>query len=406
MSRSFEISCDPAPTAYPRSAPPLRVALICDFLEEHWPSMDLVGDMLRQHLAQDIGASLAATQLRPKLRRRLARLPVLPRKLAWNVDRLLNRTADYPRWLRSKRGDFDVFHLIDHSYSQLVHVLPADRTVVTCHDLDTFRCLLEPQLEDRPRWFRAMTERILDGFRQAAHVIAVSQATRDQLLRYALLPAERISVIHNGVHPGCSPSPNPAADLAAAQLLPDEDGFTIWLLNVGSTQPRKRLDILLRAFAAIHRQFPQTRLARVGGWTPAHAGLIRELGIERHVIQTPFLEHDVLAAVYRRATLLLHTAEAEGFGLPLVEAMACGCPVIASDLPVLREVGGPAAYYCRVGDVNAWPPAVIEILEEKLRSPAEWEARRQHSLAWASHFSWRENARQTAAVYCKVAEAR
>ena len=73
-------------------------------------------------------------------------VPVLGRR-PWfrNADRLLNRFVNYPRYLRQHASEFDVFHIVDHSYAQLVHELPAARTVVTCHDLDTFRCLLDPE---------------------------------------------------------------------------------------------------------------------------------------------------------------------------------------------------------------------------------------------------------------------
>src|SRR5208282_118440 len=145
----------------------------------------------------------------------------------------------YRRSLQPLVPAFDLFHLIDHSYSQLIHALPAGRTIVTCHDLDTFRCVLEPERQPRPRWFRAMAERILSGFRKAAHVIAVSEATRDEILRLGLHPASRVTVISNGVHPSCSPLPNPEADSQLRCLLPIDSQGGIWLLNVGSSMPRK-----------------------------------------------------------------------------------------------------------------------------------------------------------------------
>src|SRR5262249_58441189 len=97
-----------------------------------------------------------------------------------NADRLLNRFWDYPRLLGrlARRGGFDLFHLVDHSYAQLVLALPPGRVVVTCHDLDAFRCLLEPGREPRPAWFRAMARRTLGGLRRAAFIACDSEATR------------------------------------------------------------------------------------------------------------------------------------------------------------------------------------------------------------------------------------
>jgi glycosyltransferase involved in cell wall biosynthesis len=132
--------------------------------------------------------------------------------------------------------------------------------------------------------------------------------------------------------------------------------------------------------------------------------LAAELGVEHSIVILPFLQRDVLAAVYRRATLLLHTAEAEGFGLPLVEAMACGCAVVVSDVPVLREVGAAAATYCGLADMDAWKKTVIGLLHEKAQDHVAWNLRHQRALAHASRFSWAENARQTASVYRKILE--
>ena len=387
-----------------RRIAPIRVAILCDFLEEKWPSMDLVGDMLYRHLAVNCADDVKVNQLRPVLRRRFTRVPFVREDLGWNADRLVNRFADYPLHLRNKGDDFDLFHIVDHSYAHLVYGLPAGRTVVTCHDLDTFRCLLGPVRENRPAWFRAMSRRILGGLQRASHVIAVSAATRDQLLERDVLPMDRISVVPNGVHPSCTRLSNPLADDAVSRLLPDDDPDRLWLLSVGNTLPRKRLDVLLRVFAAITRKIPKACLMRVGGLNPAQHQLAGELNIEHAMVNLPFLERELLAAVYRRADLLLHTAEAEGFGLPLIEAMACGCPVVASDVTVLREVGGDATSYCPVADVETWKETVIRLSRERIERPKMWELRRQQGQDHAARFSWAENARQTASIYRRVME--
>lgn len=382
----------------------VRVGVVCDFLEEQWPSMDLVGDMLCRNLAQHYSEIFTVTQLRPTLRSRCSRLPFLPSRLARNADRWANRFHDYPRWLGQRRTEYDLFHLVDHSYSQLIHDLPAHKTVVTCHDLDTFRCLLEPDKEPRPAWFRSMTRRVLSGFTQAAHVIVVSEATRQEILRHGLFPADRISVIPNGLHPSCSAEPDVQADRAAKVLLGLDSASGPLLLSVGNTLPRKRLDVLLRVFAAVRNRNGAARLIRVGGLAPEHQKLAAELKIGPEMVCVPFLERDVLAAVYRQAALLLHTAEAEGFGLPVIEAMGCGCPVVASDVPVLREVGGAAATYCPVGKIETWAETVSHLLEEREHQPAVWEQRQGASLRNAARFSWAENAQQTSVVYRKVRE--
>jgi glycosyltransferase involved in cell wall biosynthesis len=385
-------------TMLERAARSPRVALVCDFLEENWPSMDLVADMLFEHLDRQHAGDFSVTRLRPAMWKRLGRLP-FDSPLLRNADRFASRFIDYPRWLRRRARDFDLFHVVDHSYAHLVNYLPSERTVVTCHDLDAFRCLLEPEREPRPRWFRAMTARILSGLKTTAFLITGSSVVRDEIIRHRLSPPERVKVIPNGVHPSCSPIPDARADAELERLLPADPGSTIWLLNVGSTMARKRLDVLLRVFAELRRHLPDVRLLRVGGrLTPPQLQLARELGVENALVELGTVDRAVLAAAYRRAHLLLHTAEAEGFGLPLIEAMACGCPVVATGIPVLREVGGAAVTYCPVADIDAWKDTVLSLLPPRSGQDA-YQLARERAIAHASAFSWVETARQTAYIY-------
>jgi glycosyltransferase involved in cell wall biosynthesis len=310
----------------------------------------------------------------------------------------------------ARGGEFDLFHLVDHSYAQLVHELPAGRAVVTCHDLDTFRCLLDPAREPRPQWFRAMTRRILQGLQRAAAVACDSEATRAQILEHGLLPPERLHVVYLAVHPECRPEPDPEADAEAARLLgPIDPSGPPELLHVGSNIPRKRIDVLLRTFAAVRRAVPGARLVKVGGaLAPEQAALADELGILGAIAILPFFsprdprDRATLAAVYRRAALALQPSDAEGFGLPVAEAMACGTPVLASDIPVLREVGGAAAAYAPVGDVDAWAEAALDLLDLRRRADPAHDARRADGLAWADRYRWSTHVDRLAAIYRAV----
>lgn len=402
----------PAAEARPElEAGPIRLGLVCDLLEEGWASMDLVADRVLAHLRDDWPGQVVPTPIRPPMVRRATLLdhgPAAgPRR---NVDRLLNRFWDYPRALgrRARREPLDLYHLVDHSYAQLVPVLPPGRAVVTCHDLDTFRCVLEPDQEPRPRWFRAMTRRILDGLRQAAAVACDSEATREAILRHGLLPPERLHVVYLAVDDACRPVPDTAADAEADALLggPPVPGGPPELLHVGSNIPRKRVEVLLSAFAEVRRALPEARLIKVGGtFTPAQAALITSLGIGDAITVLPFFDptdaraRAALAAVYRRAALVLQPSDAEGFGLPVAEALACGTPVLASDIPVLREVGGDAVTYAPVGDVPAWADAALTLLAERREAPNAWETRRAAGLAWASRYRWSTHVAQLVAIY-------
>jgi glycosyltransferase involved in cell wall biosynthesis len=378
----------------------LRVAVIADFLEEEWPSMDLVAEMLMERLGRGHADDVEPTLVRPALSRRISRFS--NHAFGRGIDRIAGRMWDYPRVVARLAGTFDVFHLVDHSYSQLVHELPAARTVVTCHDLDTFRSVLEPRDEPRSAAFRAMTRRILGGLRKAEHIMCDTSATRDELVRRTGIAARHTSVVHNGPHPSCSPLPEPAADCEAARVL-GSPRSAINLLHVGSTIERKRIDVLLRVVAAIRRSEPAARLIRVGGaFTARQAALARSLGIDDTVI-VPFVDRATLAGIYRRSALLLMPSEREGFGLPVLESLSCGTPVLASDIPALREVGGDAASYCRTSDVEEWERAAAALLDERRARPEAWEARRQAGVQRAEAFSWSRYADDIVAVYREVA---
>jgi glycosyltransferase involved in cell wall biosynthesis len=364
--------------------------------------MDLVAEMLLSNLSARHADEVTAVCLRPHFAARLSRIPTLSvKKASYNADRLLNRFWDYPRWLDSQVQHFDLFHIIDHSYAHLAHRLPPGRVIVTCHDLDTFRCVIQPTQERRSRPFREMTRYILTGLKRAAGLTCDSSAIRDEILSYNLIAPDRLKVVHNGIHPACSPDPNPIADREAAKLLGDEG---IYLLHVGSTIPRKRIDVLLEAFASVRRGFPGLRLIRVGGplseSQTAHAA---QLGLTDVILTLPFLDPSILAAVYRKAALLLQPSEREGFGLPILEAMACGTPVLASDISALREVGGSAASFCAVGDVPSWVECISKLLRERSDAPQLWRERRTRSINTAAKFSWSENARLTTDLYRAVA---
>ena len=182
-----------------------RVAVVADLREEQWHAMDLVAEMLLCNLQAHEARRVDATEVRLPMARRLTRLPLVGRAVtADTADRILNRVWDYPRWLRSRVEDFDLFHIIDHSYAHLATRLPAGRSLVTCHDLDAFRGVL-PGSRGGSIVERALGRQLLKGMKAARKILCVSAATRDALVASTAIPAERVVVVPNGVHPMCSP---------------------------------------------------------------------------------------------------------------------------------------------------------------------------------------------------------
>jgi len=372
----------------------LQVALVCDLLEERWPSMDLVADELFRALPSVPTPRVEPVRFRPAMPRWPA---VLARathiRAAMNANRYWDRHRRYPRWLRQHRGGYAAYHVVDHTYAHLVHELPADRTIVTCHDVDAFRSLFEH--EPRSGMFQRMTQQVLDGLRRAAIVACDSVATRDALVTHGLR-TNRLEVVPLGVHPAFTPAPR---DNVSSK---DE----MMLLHVGSTIPRKRIDTLLRVFALVRREVPDVRLVRVGGpFTDEQTQLVRSLGLEAAITVMPVVTHEALADLYRRAALVLLPSEREGFGFPVAEAMACATPVVASDLQVLREVGGAGdgIAYAPVGDIDVWAKAVCNWLAERRDAPERWRQRRRSAADQASAFTWARCAHRMAELYAEVA---
>lgn len=381
-----------------------RVGIVCDLLEERWHSMDLVADMLLTNLRESFSSEAAAVRLRPKFVNRFT-LATGPdgNKIARNADRLLNRFWYFPHYLTSQAHRFDAFHILDHSYAHLVHWLPAGRVIVTCHDLDAIRCLVDPATAPGSILMRAIARRILTGMQKAALVTCVTGAIRDELVNRGVVPAHRAIVVRNGVEPLFSPRPDATADRQVAALLGDPCDGRVNILHVGSTIPRKRIDVLLHSFALARSEHPGLRLVRVGGpFDRPQSELVKRLNLDDSVIVLPFIDRRMLAGVYRRATMLVLPSDGEGFGLPVVEAMACGTSVIASDLPALREVGGDAALYCAPGDISRWADAMLAVAVDDRAGREAFANRRRLGLEQAAKFSWRRSAATMVGLYRHV----
>ncbi len=373
---------------------PPRLALLLDPLEEGWPSMDLVGEALLEALAT-LPSEVSVSGVRPAIHRLAQRLPRVGARTAFNADRLLTRFGAYPLRALQARRRYDAFHVVDHSYAQLVHALPAARTGVYCHDLDTFRSVLEPRRDPRPAWFRLMARATLSGLERAAVVFHGTQAVRAELLAHGVVAPERLVWAPPGVSSEYQPEPSPddRSDSVLAPL-----GGRPFLLHVGSSIPRKRLDVLFDVFAALRPRHPELRLVQQGGvLTPAQQEQVARRGLSEVLLQPPKLERATLAGLYRRALAVLVPSEAEGFGLPVIEALACGTPVVASDLPVLREVGGEACTWCPMGHVEAWVEALDALLSGRQPPPS-----REARLAQARRFTWQAHARTVLDAYLRI----
>jgi glycosyltransferase involved in cell wall biosynthesis len=272
------------------------------------------------------------------------------------------------------------------------HVCPQPlgwRTVLTVHDL-AFRRLPETH-SAASRAYYAGLERSLA---QATRVICVSEATRRDLVDLAGADPRKLRVVYEAPDPAYMPD-----GPAAAAPRP-------YFVFVGTIEPRKNVEGLIRALAALNARAPAERpqlrlVGAPGAGAAAIMALPRELGVEADVQFQGRLPTADVAALYRGAIALVYPSLLEGFGLPIVEAMACGTPVVTSNRSSMVEVAGEAAELVDPLDVGALAGALAALL----RDPRRRADLRRRGLARAGAFSWERAARETAAVFAEALQA-
>jgi glycosyltransferase involved in cell wall biosynthesis len=291
------------------------------------------------------------------------------------------------------RGRFALVH-------GLVNMLPLASPVggvVTVHDLSFVRA--PGRLPPLKQFYQTVLAR--QSVARARAVIAVSQQTAADVVACFGARADRVHVVYNGVGAEFSPGDAAAgARFRAARSLPER-----FLLSVGTLEPRKNLERLVRSFAHWRAQAaPADRdvhlvLAGGKGWGyDAIFAEVQAAGLEEVVHFPGFVPWAELADWYRAALAFVYPSLFEGFGLPVVEAMACGVPVLCSQAPGVAEVAGEAALTVPPQDEDALADSLRLLVEQ----PALRAELRRRGLARAAHFSWRRCAAETLAVYEKV----
>ena len=359
-------------------------------------SMQYTAEMLLCELQGRLAGEVAADEMTIYLRSIARRLPLYgDTRKALNSDRFFGRFFEFPLRILPRRTQYDLFHVTDHSYAQLVHSLPAERTGVFCHDLDAFRCLLQPHREPRRLYFKTMMAWVLRGMQRAAVVFYSTQAIRTRIEQLGIIDPKRL--IHAPYGTAEEFRLEPMSGETSASVLSPLNGNP-YLLHVGSSVARKRLDVLFQVFAELLRLHPELWLVQVGARLESkHHQQIKKLGIGHRVLQPAKLDRPTLAGVYRGATLALMPSSAEGFGLPVVEALACGTAVVASALPVFLEVGGEAVTFVPMDDIGWWVESVDRLLRRPDTGPS-----RETRLRHASQYTWKKHGRTVLDAYLKL----
>ncbi len=279
-------------------------------------------------------------------------------------------------------------HLL-HGMAFSLPVMWAGPSVVTIYDLSFLR------YPRRLSASRRLYLRLITQFsaRRARRVIAISQSGKAEISALLGIPQTRIDVAVPGVGQNFHPLPTAEIDrFRAHQQLPER-----FILYVGTLEPRKNLDTLIRAYAKLsHRD--RVKLVLVGGrgWQvrPLLA-LVEGLNLTQDILLPGFVDNVDLPLWYNAAEIFVYPSLYEGFGLPLLEAMACGVPVVASDTTSLPEAVGQEGILLPPTSADAWADALANLLENQT-ARRDLAARGQER---ARQFTWTETARKTVAAY-------
>jgi glycosyltransferase involved in cell wall biosynthesis len=276
----------------------------------------------------------------------------------------LDKFGIFPFSLRSELKWADVVHICDHANSFYTQEMTSFPHVVTCHDLLGIRCALGEVPQNRTGWTgRHLQRLILRGLTRAQHIVCVSEATKKDLLRISGIPERRVSRVHNSINHVCSLMADNEAKsrIRKLRINPGEP----FLLHVGGNQWYKNRLGVLRIFCHMRELLANKNLKLVMAgkpWPPEMRRFVTEHQLAETTLELTEIADDDLRALYSTAAMLLFPSLQEGFGWPIIEAQACGCPVVTSNRPPMDEVGGNGAIYIDPEDPRSAAAAAIDLL--------------------------------------------
>ena len=334
----------------------MKVLLVGNFCPDQLQSMKRFCDLMEEGLVK---AGHRVQVLRPK--------PFFYR--LWNRNSTLQKWLGYldkfvlfPIELRRSSRSYDILHIIDQGYSMYGSSVRSPTYLVTCHDLMAVKSALG-LIPQRSTSFtgRILQRTILNGLKRAPFVVCDSRRTKADVIQCARRTPENTSSIYLGLNYNYRPMPREDALQRAAALISDPD--QPFFIHVGGNHWYKNRPGLLNIFKAIHENSKGAsfRLVCVGDpFTSEMQNFISTHHLEQHVFELVGIPSEDLCALYSLSAGLIFPSLDEGFGWPIIEAQACGCPILASNLPPMTEVAANVAVFFDPADPLAAAAIILD----------------------------------------------
>ena len=318
------------------------------------------------------------------------------------LRKFYERFYNHPRTVNHLEAD--LFHIIDHTDAHVAYGLKKSGkpVVVTCHDLVQY---IYPEILKNeakfPAFSMAVWQYCVKGINVADRTIAISTNTAQDIDRWLNTKPEKVEVVPNGVGSECRILPDDTVAAWKQQYIKSD--AEICLLHVGTNHHRKNVETVFKALKAIVELNIPVRLWKVGeDFYPEQKQYLQDNNLTEHITLVNTPDREAIIKFYNAADILIAPSLYEGFGLTVLEAMACGTPTITANVSSIPEVAGNAAVLVEPTDVDAMTQAVLRIDGDAI-------FRRDlidKGLARVREFTWRKTAEKTANLYEQVIQAK
>ena len=303
-----------------------------------------------------------------------------------NIDRYL-----YSNLIKREIKKDNVKHITSQQFAYLLKSLELDKTIITCYDLI-------PWAYENNR--SSFWKNNIEGLSKADKIITISEFSKSEIIKYAGYSPDKIEIVYPAVDHDIY---RKARDKNILKRLNISESCKI-ILYVGSEEPRQNVDLLIKAFSELKKQLPEIKLIKIGnphlyGAREKILELIKKLNLQKDIIFRDYVPEEELPKWYNAADLMVYPCSYAGFGMPPLEAMSCGTPVITSKSTSLPEVVGDAGIIVDPQDINTLTNKMYNVLTNENLS----ENMSKKGLERAKLFNWNDSAKKTLEIYKEMA---